>query len=173
MPEFANFAAVEREIAKVARELELDEVKRITREMGERAQKIAERVAFGDLGGDAKFSGWAPELATQLKVLRGGATILMPTRHSAGPWTVAEQGRNQGNASGFSGPGLNVRTGVTSRNKTTGALRKVRARKATRWNGYTTGKGTASKAVAEMDEGFTPIAEQGLRRVLVRHFDVT
>jgi len=171
VPTFASFAAFERELAKFGQELEKVERSRITREQAEAMQAIATRVASADLGGDPKFSGWAPLLDTQLKELRNGATLLTPTKTSAGPWTVAEVGRNQGNASGFSGPGLSVRTGRTSRKKD-GSLRKVRERKAKRWNGYTKGKGTATETRKQAERLIDEIAVKGLRRTSRKYFDV-
>jgi hypothetical protein len=144
---------------------------RITKEMAEAAQKIATKAASGDLGGDPKFSGWRPELDTQIKSLSNGAAILMPTRVSAGPWTVAERGRNQGNAGGFAGPGINTRTGRTSRRKD-GSVRKVRSRQSRRWNGTTTGKDTASKAVAAMQRALPKLAEDGVRKTILKRFDL-
>ena len=158
-------------MAKFGKELEKVERQRITEEQAKAMQAIATRVASADLGGDPKFSGWAPTLDTQLKTLRGGATLLTPTRSSAGPWTVAESGRNQGNAGGFAGPGLNTRTGNTGRNKD-GSLRKVRQRKARRWNGYTRGKETATKTRQEAERVVEEIAVKGLRRTTRKYFDV-
>ena len=171
MPTFDSLAAFERELAKFGKELEKVERQRITEEQAKAMQAIATRVASADLGGDPKFSGWAPTLDTQLKTLRDGATLLTPTRISAGPWTVAEFGRNQGNASGFAGPGLNTRTGNTAR-KNDGSLRKVRQRKAKRWNGYTRGKETATKARQEAERVVEEIAVKGLRRTTRKYFDV-
>ena len=170
MPTWRSFADFDRELAKFGKELETVERRKITREQAEAMQSIATRVASADLGGDPKFSGWAPTLDTRLKELRSGATLLTPTKISAGPWTVAEDGRNQGNAGGFAGPGLNTRTGNTGRNKD-GSLRKVRQRKAKRWNGVTRGFRTASSVLAEVDRVAPPIAVKGLRRATRRHFD--
>jgi len=139
-------------------------------DMAKAAQKIATRAASADLGGDPKFSGWAPTLDTQIKGIRNGA-ILMPTRSSAGPWTVAEFGRNQGGSSGFQGPGINRKSGQTSRTKS-GGLRKVRSFKAKRWNGYTRGKSTASTAEAIMERELPKIAEKAALKVTRKHFDV-
>lgn len=172
MPTFQSFTAFERELGKLAKDLDDATKRRITREMGEKAQQIARATASADLGGDPKFSGWAPTLDTQLKAGRDGSTILMPTRSGAGPWTVAEQGRNQGNAGGFSGPGINTKTGKTSRTKS-GGVRKVRARASKRWNGTTDPKHTATEAGKRMESELPPIAERGVRKVIVRHFDVT
>lgn len=109
-----------------------------------------ENAVGGAMGGDRKYSGWpGPDpLALRATLHRGGGGITIGrTRGSAGPWRVSDTGRNQGNAAGFSGPGINTRTGVTSRTKA-GNIRKVRARKAKRWNGRTRGEGTWDKAAA-------------------------
>lgn len=170
MASFNSAAAFRTEVVKLGKELSTTEAKRITREMAEKAQRITQQAAAADLGGDAKFSGWRPRLDTQIKPTRDYGHVLMPTRSSAGPWTVAERGRNQGNASGFSGPGINVRTGRTARTKS-GAVRKVRARQARRWNGRTIGKRTASDAIRQMERWLPRIAEDGLDRVIRKHFD--
>lgn len=176
MATFSSFKAYSAEWDKVARQLDAKQRQAITHEMAQAGQKIADRMASRDLGGDRAFSGWPRgnpiALDLQLKNGRNGSTLLLPTRSSAGPWTVAEQGRNQGNAAGFSGPGINSRTGLTSRTKS-GGLRKVRARKAKRWNGTTRGKDTATHAQAEMERELPKIAEKQYRAVLVKHFDVT
>lgn len=170
MPTWRSFADFDRELAKLGREIETVERSKITREQAEAMQSIATRVASADLGGDPKFSGWAPTLDTKLKDLRNGATLLTPTRVSAGPWTVAEVGRNQGNASGFAGPGINS-SGLTGRTKA-GGVRRVRRRAAKRWNGVTQGKGTATSTHAEVERLAPQIAARGLRRVTRKHFDV-
>lgn len=149
----------------------LDQLKvppRVMREMGrkmaEEAQKIATREASSDLGGDPKFSGWAPKLDTKVKGLPAGA-LISPTRSSAGPWTVAEKGRNVGETGRFLGPGINTRTGLTSRTSK-GNIRR-RSAKARRWNGITRGKGTASRAVAGFEKAAKKIGEDEVRK----HFE--
>lgn len=169
MATFSSFAEFGQAIAKMEADIERDR-KVWALEMGKRAQSIAEAAASADLGGDPKFSGWKPPLDTHLKVIEGGV-VLMPTRSSAGPWTVAERGRNQGNASGFSGPGINRKTGATARTKS-GGVRKTRATGGKRWNGTTKGKQTASQAVAKMESELTPIAERAVHKTIIRHFDV-
>lgn len=118
------------------------------RSLGDELERIGEGAASGDLGGDGAFSGW-----------RRGAPIKLGLRHrsfddgvlvhrdgpSAGPWRVAERGRNMGETGAFLGPGVNRKTGMTARTKS-GAVRKVRATRGRRWNGTTRGKGTWSKA---------------------------
>ncbi len=170
MASFKSFEAFNREVDNLVRDLEREARGKIAMDMAKAGQKIARRAAAADLGGDPKFSGWAPRLATVTKNTRDGA-VLKPTRSSAGPWTVAEFGRNQGGASGFHGPGVNRKTGFTSRTKS-GGVRKQRTRKAKRWNGYTQGKDTASDAQKVMGRDLPKIAEKGAREVTIKHFDV-
>lgn len=177
MAEFRSLGAYSSQLTKLASALSEKEANRIAKVMGEKAQAIAHAAAVGDLGGDimhtGKGRGWQIPLVTQLRTTReAGIVLLTPTRHSAGPWTVAEQGRNQGNASGFAGPGVNRRTGETSRTSK-GNLRKVRAVQAKRWNGTTTGKGTATSAQAAMGRELPKVAEAEYRKVLARFFDVS
>jgi hypothetical protein len=172
VPTFRSFADFGAAVASLGRELETSERAKITRDMAEKAQDIARRAASADLGGDPKFSGWAPPLDTRIRRLTSGDHLMTPTGRSAGPWTVAEQGRNQGGSSGFAGPGINRTTGLTARTKS-GALRKVRGARSRRWNGYTQGKNTASDAVARMERELPPVAERGVRRAIRKRFDVT
>jgi hypothetical protein len=112
--------------------------------------KVAAAVR-GDIG-DESMSGWwrgsAIDVAGSITLESSGVGIV-PRGKGAGPLRVLDQGRNQGNASGFSGPGINSITGVTARTKS-GAVRKTRARKGKRWNGTTQGKGTWGDAVEEI-----------------------
>lgn len=172
MPNFASMDAFSRELGKMADEVNRKKRKDITGPMAEDAQKIIAAEVAKDVGGDIRFSGWAPYLVTEIKFTSTGAAIVHPTRSSAGPFTVAEIGRNQGNASGFSGPGINRRSGVTSRTKS-GGIRKQRNRKAKRWNGVTRGFGTASRAVARMNKELPDVADDGMRKITRRHFDVS
>ena len=130
------------------------------------------------LGGDAAFTlgGFGPTggLSVDSKVQDDGMGVMVfRTRGTAGQWRVAESGRNQGNASGFSGPGISQKTGLTSRTKK-GALRKVRTRKGyeegkvgRRWNGTTEGFGAWSAAAAAMSPPgsklFIKLQRKGMR----------
>jgi hypothetical protein len=175
VPTWKSFAEYGLTLEAWERDMTGPEQRKVTRAMGVEAQRIASRAAVGDLGGDRAFGGWNRgrpiPLDTRLRPGRDAATILSPTRSSAGPWTVAEFGRNQGNAGGFSGPGINRRTGITSRTKS-GGIRGVRARRSRRWNGATAGKGTASDAVAEIGRKLPPIADKAVLRVMRKRFDV-
>jgi len=159
---FASPEAFAREVAEMDRKLARDTAFKATREQAREAQKIAYRTAAGDLGGDPKFSGWRPWLKLEIKPTRRAGHVLHPTRQSAGPWTVAEIGRNQ-----FVGP--------TPRESSIGRTgrRKRAGRRFRRWNGQTVGKETASKAVAAMERKLPPIASRAATKQMRRHFDVS
>jgi hypothetical protein len=141
--------------------------------IGKMAKAAARESASADLGGDPAFSGWrrgAPfELVTRYDIIGPGRVSFHPTPKSAGPWTVAESGRNQGNAGGFSGPGVNRDTGVTARAKS-GGVRKVRARGARRYNGRTQGKQTASDALALIDKRMPKLVDGYVGRAIRKIF---
>lgn len=174
MPTFKSFAEFGAELHNLGKDLETTEKRKITKDMGDRAVQLARQAAANDLGGNDSFSGWRRgnplPLTTEVKPLSDGAALLKPTKVSAGLWTTAEQGRNQGNASGFFGPGVNRSTGATARTKA-GGVRKVRAFKAKRWNGTTRAKNTASDAQELMDRELPKIAEKGVRRAIRKRFD--
>lgn len=174
MPTFSSIADFGDELARLGADLTTREKYEITDSMGRRAQKLAEQAASADLGGDPMMSGWkVAELKTRTRRLADGATLLSPASPAAaGGWTVASDGRNQGNAGGFFGPGINATTGLTARTKS-GKVRKVRARALRRWNGTTRGKDTAPDAVALMEREMPKLAEQGVRRVIRKRFDVS
>jgi hypothetical protein len=137
------------------------------------AKQAAQEAAAGDLGSDGRFSGWrrgAPfELATKYDIVGPGRVSFHPTPKSAGPWTVAQSGRNQGNAGGFSGPGVNRSTGETSRTKS-GGVRKVRARQSRRYNGRTSGKNTADDALALIDKRLPKLVDTQIGRAIRKVF---
>lgn len=137
------------------------------RAIGEAVIPEAYRAAAADLGGDPKFSGWRPWLELRVRTIPTGA-VVSPTRSSAGPWTVAEYGRNT-----MAGPRTRIdrRTGNTRRLKR-GGVSVVRGR-GRRWNGVTAGKGTATDATGRMERKSEPVAEKEFRLVLKRHFDVS
>lgn len=130
--------------------------------IGGEAEKLATKAASADLGGDPKFSGWKPRLEVEIKHTGPGQIVIHPSRFSAGPWTVAEQGR----LGDFQGPGINARTGRTARRKD-GSLRKMRGRpSAKRWTGTTAGKSTASDAVAMFNRELPKAVEKEWGRAI-------
>lgn len=173
MPNYRSFGDAAKPFGALAKDLAGDGLEHTNREIGTRAKQLAQQAAAADLGGDPKFSGWAPTLETQYRSLRkpDQGVIVSPTKRSAGPWTVAEDGRNRG-AGGFAGPGINRRTGRTSAGVRAGTSR-VRANRrggrVKRWNGYTDGKSTASDAVALFERDLLPIVERGIVSLTKKH----
>lgn len=149
-----------------------EQMRKALDKVGVAAKGDAVEAARVDLGSDRAFSGWKRvgplEARYSLHKNMSGLTVHRAPR-SAGPWRVAEQGRNQGNASGFQGPGVNRETGLTSRTSS-GRLRRVRARQARRWNGRTVGKDTWTDAERLMErrtparlmEAMTDVMRKGL-----------
>lgn len=147
-----TFESLNRKLTKMQADLSDPKLKRHLRQVGAMAKRVAENTAKTDLGSDAQFSGWPGKLGTRYDTVAEGVLSFKPSsRLAAAKWTTLNDGRHQGNASGFSGPGINTRTGITSRNKS-GELRKVRKRKAKRWNGRTAGKGTADRATTLIEK---------------------
>ena len=158
-------------LARFADDLDGEMRRRAAEAVARRWTSIAESEASADLGGDPKFSGWKPPLDTQTRITADNTLIVMPTKTSAGPWTVAEFGRNRGNGGGgaFFGPGANRATGMTSRTKS-GGVRKVRSSAGKRWNGTTEGRGTASRVSARIEDEAPRIVESELGKAIDRSF---
>jgi hypothetical protein len=161
-----TFASVGRKVETFRKEMTSDA---LGHALGKMAKDEATKAASADLGGDPKFSGWNPTLDTRYDILEPGKVLLKPTPRSAGPWTVAQQGRNQGNASGFAGPSINRKTGATSFTKS-GAVRRSRGARARRWNGRTQGKGTADDARAAIEKKAPGVVETQIGRAIRKTF---
>jgi hypothetical protein len=176
VPNWNSVEAFTRDFERMMADITGPDKRKITRQMAEQGQKLAAQAAQRDLGGDRAFSGWNRSNPIPLDVMLRNArdfnTLIVPTRVSAGPWTVAEFGRNQGNAAGFAGPGINRRSGITSRTKS-GGVRRTRASRSRRWNGTTRPKRTASEAVKAMDSKLPDVADKAIRVVIRKRFDVT
>lgn len=132
---------------------------------------LATQAARADLGANAAFDHWHKRgggdvipLAVRFTMHGGGRPSLTIHRdgRSAGPWLVAEQGRNQGNATGPMGPAL------PRFSKKTG---KVITRRRRRWNGTTKGKDTFSDAIKLMEpkasEMFTKLTRDDVAKAAV------
>jgi hypothetical protein len=170
---FTEFAI---DLQRMSKDLTVDERQEITRIMGREAEKATRGAVVRSLGAKRGFSGWrrgkTVPLNTRLIDGRKGATIMAPTKPSAGVATTAQYGRNQGNARGFQGPGANRRTGATARTPT-GRVRKVRAFKPRRWNGVTQPKHTIDHAVRAMERAVPRVTDRAVRKVIAKRFDVT
>ena len=133
-----DFAAFNRKIGGVLSEFDGTAARKRLEAIARATAKDVDEAVRGDLG-DTSMSGWrrgAPIQITGVAEVQSDSEILVQAAKAGrGPMRVLEQGRNMGNAGGFSGPGV-ASDGSTKRTKS-GGLRKVRARKAKRWNGHT------------------------------------
>ena len=152
-----TFASMGRRVSNFQKEL-TDEA--LGHALGKMAKAEATAAASADLGGDPKFSGWKPTLDTRYDILGRGRVLLKPTRRSAGPWSVANDGRNAGSAGigPMQGPTL-TKTGRVSR-----ARRK-------RWNGQTQGKGTADTARAAIEKKAPDVVQVQVGKAIRKAFD--
>lgn len=123
----------------------------VSHAVGKMAKDEATSAASADLGGDPKFSGWAPALDTRYDIVGPGRISFKPTRRSAGPWTVAELGRNS-----TAGPQIG--------SKGRGGRRK-------RWNGRTEGKQTATKALKLIDDKAPKVVDKEVGKAIRKFFD--
>ena len=156
-----TFAQFETRINRFMQELEDQKLKAIASKAGDEAKKLATKAAKADLGPDAAFSGWRPEtnsLQTRYDHITPGAISFHPTRRSAGPWTVAEFGRNQAAGPRMVGPRL-TKTG------------KVSKAKQKRWNGRTDPKDTASDALGMIDKAIPKLVDAEVTKAIRKFFD--
>ena len=148
-----TFATLAAKVGRLEKELS-DDAR--SHAIGKMAKEQATRAASADLGGDPKFSGWAPTLDTRYDIIGPGRISFHPSRRSAGPWTVAEHGRNTAAGPKASSSSLTA----------TGRRRKVKAR---RYNGQTKGKQTASDALDLIDKALPKVVDkfvgQAIRKV--------
>lgn len=171
-----GFSALNARLDKLTKEILSDEAnKRLAVAIGEMGKDNAHAAGGkASLGGDWKFSGWRKieePLGIAYSLHRGapGVTIHR-NRETAGPWRVAEEGRNRGNAGGIAGPGViqsGANAGTTARNKN-GGIRKVRARKGRRWNGTTSGHGSWTAYEQVVVPKITPLVDREVRAALSR-----
>ena len=142
-----SFADLQRKLLAVERDLEGRASRSAMARVGRALRPEIDRAVSGTLG-DLSMSGWRRsgpiDIVGSHRVLDDATVLIEPVKRAKGPMAVLERGRNQGNASGFSGPGISA-DGTTRRNAN-GSIRKVRARKGRRWNGTTQGKGTMGDA---------------------------
>lgn len=164
-----SFAQFERKIAAVQDELSGAAGEARRKRIGKLAQGDVDEAVHGTLGDDS-MSGWkrgAPIPIKGASRLVGDTEVLVSAGKASGPMRVLQSGRNQGNAGGMAGPGVSA-DGTTRLNKN-GTVRKVRARKARRWNGTTAGKGTWSKADALITARTPARVHAEVRKALGKH----
>ena len=170
---FGDLKALDARLQKMTKEIVSDEAtKKVANAVGLMGKAHAHSFSGkAALGGDFEFSGWPKpgqlEVRYSLSSLNPGLVVIHRAPRSAGPWRVAEEGRNQGNASGFSGPGVSNKSGLTARTKS-GGIRKVRARKGRAWNGKTEGHGSWTAFENVVTPKISPLVAKEVRAALGR-----
>lgn len=135
-----TFASFQHRVDKFINGLSGAELKGVMTKVGVAAKADALKAASADLGGDPKFSGWAPTLDTRFDHVGDGRISFHPSKRGAGPWKVAESGRHP-----------------------------VRGKK--RYNGQTRGKGTATKALAQIEHETPDRIEAEVKKAIRKAFD--
>lgn len=129
---------------------ELKPSRAVSLAVGARLLPLVRQAVVNDIG-KATMSGWPAKLEAEGRVviLKGGAVMIVRERRSAGMIRVLDRGRHMGEPGGIQGPGANRKFGTTSRNAS-GQVRKVRAVRGRKWNGYTAPENTWSDALKLM-----------------------
>jgi hypothetical protein len=141
---FASFAG---KVDRLQKDLADD---KLSHALGKMAKAEATKAASADLGGDPKFSGWAPTLDTRYDIVGPGRISFHPSRRSAGPWRVADEGRNSA-----AGPSIGS---------------KGRGGKRKRYNGRTKGKNTATDALQAIEREAPKVADKQVSDAVRRLF---
>jgi hypothetical protein len=166
----SDLAALAAKIERVADDMTGQTSRAQMARIGAKLQPEIDRAVSADIG-DTSMSGWrrgSPiAIVGSHRVLSDHAVVVQPVGQAKGPMAVLERGRNIGNSGGMAGPGVSA-DGSTRRNKN-GSLRKVRARKAKRWNGYTQGKGTMGDASRVIADKAPDLIAGELRKALRKH----
>lgn len=169
-----DLAAFQRKIDGVIKEFDGTAGKKRLQRVAIETKKDVDEAVRNDIG-DLSMSGWRRgnpfEVKGRFDIISDHEFEVNPAKRGRGPMRVLEQGRNQGNAGGIAGPGVIQRgenTGTTLRTKA-GKVRKVRARRARRWNGRTQGKGTWSDAVHLMEQRVPGRVDKEVVKALRRH----
>jgi len=152
-----GFTSLDKKLDIFARELSGKPAKARVEAVARSLAPLVEKAAQGDLG-DNSMSGWRrgnPIAITGVVRVDTKDVAIEPGKRAKGPMRVLETGRHFGESGGFQGPGVNRKTGETARTKA-GKVRKVRARKSSRWNGHTQPRGTWTKAEEHIAAAYPP-----------------
>lgn len=148
-----DLAALEKRLKLLEQEFSGAAGRKRLKAVAVQTKKDVDEAVRADLG-DQSMSGWRRKKPINIKgrfdIVAEHEFVVKP--NVAGPMRVLEQGRNRGNVSNFQGPGVNPLLGTTARTKKSGRVRKVQARRAKRWNGYTSPKHTWSESVDLMQK---------------------
>ncbi len=157
MPTDRSFGEFAARLDRFDRSFDGPGLRKLLTSIGEAGQREATAAASADLGGDPKFSGWAPTLDTKYRITGATMVQFQPSRRSAGPWTVAEFGRHSQAGPRMAGPRLTK----------TGRVSRARVR---RWNGRTEGKQTATKAIARIEGRVGGLCEKHVKQSIRKAF---
>jgi len=167
----SGFGDLSKRIDLIAREMTGEAAAARLRKVGVLSKTDINDAVRADLG-DLSMSGWRRgnphEVVGRFDVVSPGTLEMFPAGKAKGPMRVLQQGRNQGDAAGFAGPGMTRTGGVVGRTKS-GAVRKTRAFKARKWNGYTQGKDTWDDAVRIMERNMPSRYHVEWLRDVARH----
>ena len=165
-----DFGSLNRKMEAVSRDLSGETSKAQMKRVGAKLAPLIDKAVRADIG-DLSMSGWrrgdAIPIEGVARVLSDHVVKVEPDKPGKGPMAVLERGRNMGNASGMAGPGVSA-DGSTRRNES-GALRKVRARKSRRWNGYTDPLRTMSDASQLIKDKAPELIQRELHKALGKH----
>lgn len=90
-----TFASFVKRVDAMATGLKNPHLRTVMTGVGVEAKGDAFKAVAADLGGDDRFSGWSKApLGTRFNHVGEGRIAFGPTKRGAGPWTVAERGRN-------------------------------------------------------------------------------
>ena len=164
-----DFAGLNRKIGKLTEELSGTAGRKRLERVARKAVKEVDAAVKSTLGDDS-MSGWkrGNPLPVRGMVEMTPVVAIVPARRSRGPMRVLESGRNMGNAGGMAGPGVSA-DGTTRRNKN-GSVRKTRTRKAKRWNGTTSGKGTWTDAQQRVQSVYPALVADEVDEAMAKFF---
>ena len=114
---------------KLATALSGPAIKQIGNEIGLAAKDDIAKEVRKDAGGNLAMSGWRRGKPVQITgrydFKNTTSVVISPEKGAGGPMRVLNDGRNQGNAAGFHGPGVS-KDGTTKRTKCCSARPKTR-----------------------------------------------
>lgn len=167
-----DFATFNRKVDGVIKEFDGTAGKQRLQRVALATKKDVDEAVRHDLG-DQSMSGWRRgkpiQIAGRFDIISDHEFEVLPAKRASGPMRVLEEGRNAGGgAGGFQGPGVNRKTGGRNFTKS-GKVAKQRSKKAKRWNGRTSGKGTWSDAVKLMEQRVPGRVDKEVVKALGRH----
>lgn len=141
-----SWLELESKLDRLAKDFAGVDGRRDMAEIGLRLKGEVDRAAERELGSDRSMSGWSRSKPIEITgTFRPRNSSVVIFARGGQVMRVLESGRHMGDSDLILGPGVNRKTGVTARTKG-GKVRKVRATRSRRWNGYTQPKNTWTEA---------------------------